>query len=294
MTIGISSVCHAGELILMSADMRGSYEHSNEKHERIGKQFQLPTNLWVNIAGDPRVCNSVVSIVTEAITQIQERGQPVIYQNVRDAMASGQFQELRFALDCAFINTLNISRTEWQSLCLSDAKAYRRAKAIFKLTSFEVEMTVGGFVLGQPILLMLWGKQPVYPETNFSIVGDGWREAQRVLDRRAQNTYMSISRTLVHFSEAMNAARANRTVGEPADYVLLHAKGIRRIPSEFADRLAERYKDKDTKPLDTDQETLKEVMSATYEHKMHKVGEEQPQPKLDSLDDLFEGGSDKC
>jgi hypothetical protein len=293
-TIGIAAPCHNGELILMSADMRGTYDGYSSRHELIGKQFELISNFWANTAGDPRLCNAVINIIIEALTQVIESGQQITYQHVRDAMISAQVQELMIAYDNFILNELNMTRQELRMLALSNPKIRRKAKALYKLTPFDVELSVCGFVFGQPLVVTLWGKQKIYPEIEFSLVGDGWSEAHKVLDSRSQHPHMSIQRTLVHFSEAMAAAKAQISVGEPADYVLLHKTGVRRIPSAFADKFASRYAGKDTQPLDANADALKEVMQASYTPIFHKPGEaaEGPIPDNASLDEIFKKEND--
>lgn len=275
----------------MSADMRGTYANSKDTHERIGKQFGVVPGFHANIAGEPKLCNAVVSVITEALTQVKESGQRITYQHVRNAMTSAQLQELRLAYEYFVLNQIGLTRQELQVLALTNPKADRRGKALLKLTPFDVELSVCGFVFEQPLVLTMWGKQPIYPEIQFSLVGDGWEDAQKILDSRGQHPHMSIQRTVVHFSEAMTAAaKARRTVGEPADYILLHKSGMtRRLPSEFADGFALRYKGKDTKPLDTDEGAVKEVLKASYLPKFHKPGEspEGPIPDTASLDQIF-------
>src|SRR5206468_9554478 len=185
------------------------------------------------------VCTSVVSFLHEEMEKLKQ--EPVIFHDhIRIAIRNAQMGELEFLYDYALMEQLGMRRTEWFAAWPKEPKLRRAGRAIFKTIPLEIQLIVGGFLDANPVLLTAWGKQPAEIASPFAVIGSGSTEATETLNVRGQNQWMGISRTLVHISEALDAARAANkgTVGQPSDLVILKVGEYHRISSEFVRKLA--------------------------------------------------------
>lgn len=286
MTIGIGVICHNAQCIIMAADRRGSYANPRlGSHEDIGKQFDLPFGCCANIAGTVSACNGVVSALYAHMEAIEE---PVWADKVRTAVREAQMAELSEMYDMALLNNLGMRLSEWRAAWPADSRIRRAGGAVFRITPFEVELIVGGFVGGGPLLITAMGKEPTEVSQNLAVVGSGWEEALDVLNKRKQSPFTSVMSSVVHICEAMEAAKAQPTVGEQANYVVLTPKQVRRLPVPYARSLAARWAGRDTMDLDLDsgpesRREFDELLSALYVQGVtveeYAQGKRAPSPK---------------
>ena len=268
MTVGIGAICHGGNLIVMAADTRGSYEDPTiGPNDCTGKQYDLPLNFSVNIAGAVNLCNSVVAFLHDRIKSFETLPN-VFHDHFRNAIRDAQLEELTFQMDYALVNELGMTRLEWNKAWPTNPRVRQAGRAVFRRIPFQLELTVAGFVRGYHVLLTAEGKQAAETETNFSVIGCGAQEAQEHLDKRGQYPWVGLSRTLVHICEAIRMAGIAypESIGEAADYVIISPKGYYRIPVDFVNSLASQYSGHDTEPLDRDEESFKRIRNACYTH----------------------------
>lgn len=286
MTVGIGTICHGGSLILMAADTKGTYvNQSLGPNEYVGKQYDLPMNFEVNIAGAVNLCNSVVAFLHEKMKSLQEM--PKIYHDhIRLAIRDAQIAEIDFLMDYALMNELGMTRLEWMNAWPKNPRLRRAGRAVFKMIRFQLELTVAGFLNDHHVLLTAIGRNPAETEIRFSVIGTGWKAAQQQLDRRGQNPWTGISRTIVHATEALALAKSESpdSVGDPADYCIISRRGhTYRLPEEFAKQFTARFSGLETEPLDHDNAALQEVRDACYTHVPQEamIGGERPKTLAD-------------
>jgi len=94
---------------------------------------------------------------------------------------------------------------------------------------FRVGLIVAGFMRGQTMFFRAVQKERLQEETSpgIYVIGSGQVHAMDVLNRRVQNTHMSLARTMLYVHEAMTAARIEKTVGSAQGYIVM--KRERRI-----------------------------------------------------------------
>jgi hypothetical protein len=249
----------------MSADTKGSYNDPRFSDTRIGKQFDFFPHhfLCANIAGSVRVCESVVS---ELVTQIDKLvGAPrVFHDHIRNAVKEAQINELLYRLDYEMVNHLAMRLAEWKTLDKASLQ-FRRAARLVRKFQLQMQLTVGGFV-GGSILLLETNFNDAPEMVEYSAIGSGGDLAAESLIKRDQGANTSFQRTVVHVAEAMEAARSDQYVGEPADYVIITPRSYRRLPARdpYLLQLLLKYLDKDTEELDDTDEATNRLRDAMY------------------------------
>jgi hypothetical protein len=219
--------------------------------------------LCANIAGSVSVCSSIVSELT---AQIQKLGSVpmVFHDHIRNAIREAQLQEMLYRLDYELTKKLATRLTEWKTLDKASLQ-YRRVARLVNRYELPMQLTVGGFVKGSPVLLE--SNLSDAPEiVSYSAIGSGMEYAHDHLGARNQNENISFQRTIVHVAEAMERARQDKDVGEPSDYVVLSQRSLRRYPARnsFLDQLLLRFFEKPTDPLDDTEDGANAMRSALY------------------------------
>ena len=142
---------------------------------------------------------------------------------------------------------------------------FRRAQRLIKRFQLPMQLIVGGFTSGSLVLLETQFNYP--PEVKeYSSIGTGAPYADNSLAKRNQGANTSFQRTIVHVAEAMEAARADKDVGDPADYVLITPRAYRRLSARepYLMQLLLKYRDKDTDDLDDSNEAGDKLRDALY------------------------------
>lgn len=265
MTVGIGVVCQSGQCIVMAADMRGSFEDASlPPHEYLGKQYPLPNGFNVNTAGAKVICQSLSS---ELYTQIEEVLKlPIVqHDHIRNAIVEAQFLEFAYRVDHEFRFKLGITHKEWQAM-QQTSLLYRRGQRLVHKYFLNVQLSVGGFLHDNPVLLTMHGNNPPEME-EISVIGSGTDPALTVLVQRGQNPHTGIVRTIMHVYEAMAAAKAtDQYVGRCDAMVVLTPKQIRvlQLSSKFMNDLAGAFSGRDTEPLDDDQKRFEALMAELH------------------------------
>jgi hypothetical protein len=257
MTIGIGAVGGSGNTIMMAADTKGSYNDPRYSDTLIGKQYDFfPHHLLAaNIAGTVPVCQSLMSHLVAEVDKLV--GLAIIrHDHIRNAVKEAQISEILDRLDYELVNHLAMRRSDW--IALDKAKLqYRRAQRLIRKFQLPMQLIVGGFVNGSLIMLETQFNEP--PEmVEYSAIGTGGPYAADSLAKRNQGANTSFQRTIVHVAEAMEAARADRFVGDPADYVIITSRTYRRLSARdpYLMQLLLKYRDKDTDELDNSSEAV--------------------------------------
>jgi hypothetical protein len=250
-TIGIGAACGSGTAVMMAADTKGSYDDPRFPNTLIGKQYDLFPNhlLAADIAGTVPVCQSVMSHLVAELDKLV--GLPIIrHDHVRNAIKEAQINELLYRLDYEMVKRLGMRLSEWKNLNRVSL-LFRRAQRFVRAFHLPMQLIVGGFVSGSLVLLEThFNDAPEMVE--YSAIGTGAEFAIESLAKRNQGANTSFQRTIVHVAEAMEAARADKFVGDPADYVLITPRTYRRLSARepYLMKLLLKYRDKDTDELD--------------------------------------------
>lgn len=266
MTIGISALSESWmtgtpQCIVMATDTRGTFPSGSGlgPHDMTGKQFSLPYNFAANIAGTVSVCSGIES---EIHNQMLSLPSPFYHDHIRNAIRESQFYELTNRVNYALKSQLGITLMEWKQENL--AQWFRlEGKRVIQSIELPMQITVGGFANGEPVLLAAELNESPEMETTFSVIGSGTYAALDVLCRRKQEPYMTLQRTLLHVAEALEAARLdairrdpqNPDVGDAADFVVITPRYFRRLSAKDKTllRLMKRFANfKDSDSLDSD------------------------------------------
>lgn len=265
MTIGIGAACGSGTAVMMAADTKGSYNDPRYSDTLIGKQYDFfPHHLLAaNIAGTVTVCQSVMSHLVAEVDKLV--GLPIIrHDHVRNAVKEAQISELLDRLDYKMVNDLGMRLSEWRNIDKASL-LFRRAQRLVRRFQLPMQLTVGGFVGGSLVMLETQFNEP--PEMKeYSAIGSGGPYADDSLAKRNQGANTSFQRTIVHVAEAMEAARADKFVGDPGDYVLITSRTYRRLSARepYLMQLLLRYSDKDTDELDDSNEAGDKLRDALF------------------------------
>jgi hypothetical protein len=266
MTIGVGAIGGSGNTVVMATDTKGSYSDPRFSDLLIGKQYDFfPHHLLAaNVAGTVPVCKSVVSSLVNEMDKLL--GEPVIFHDhIRRAVQEAQIYDILFRLDYELVNRLGMSRAEWLALDKISLQ-YRRAQRAIRKYQLPIQLTVGGFVTGGSIV-MLEAQYNEAPEmVEFSAIGTGGDHAAESLGKRNQGATTSFQRTLIHVAEAMEAARADKKVGAPSDYVVITQRTYRRFPARdsYLMQLLGKYADRDTDELDDSNECGDKLRNALF------------------------------
>jgi len=264
-TIGIGAVAGSGDAVMMAADTKGTYNDPRYSDTLIGKQYDFFPHhlLTANIAGTVPVCQSVMSHLVAEMDKLV--GFPIIrHDHVRNAVKESQITELLDRLDYEMVNHLGMRLSEWRNLDKTSL-LFRRAQRLVRRFQLPMQLIVGGFVGGSLVLLETQFNDP--PEMKeYSCIGSGGPDADDILAKRNQGANTSFQRTIVHVAEAMEEARADKFVGDPADYVLITRRTYRRLDARhpYLMRLLLKYRDRDTSELDDSNEAGDNLREALY------------------------------
>jgi hypothetical protein len=266
MTIGIGAVGGSGNTVVMATDTKGSYKDPRFADFLIGKQYDFfPHHLLAaNIAGTVPVCKSVVSSLVGEMDKLLV--EPVIFHDhIRNAVQDAQIHDILFRLNYELVNRLGMSRAEWLALDKTSLQ-FRRAQRVIRKYQLPVQLTVGGFVTGGSIVMLEAQFNEIPEMVEWSAIGTGGDDAAEKLGKRNQGATISFQRTLVHVAEAMEAARADRYVGEPSDYVVITQRTYRRFPARdpYLMQLLAKYADRDTNELDDSDECGDKLRNALF------------------------------
>jgi hypothetical protein len=155
---------------------------------------------------------------------------------------------------------------EWQqSRCAS--LHYRRGQRLINRYVFEVQLLIGGIILGDGFVMSFHGQHDVRIEA-LACIGSGGGAAFRHLMRRSQNAHMSLPRDPPAHGGGSRRARleAPETVGSPADYVVITGKRTRRMPANdpTLQQMLSKYRDADTEEIDSSDRIWGAVQPALY------------------------------
>jgi hypothetical protein len=265
MTIGIGALSAPGNVVMMAADTKGSYNDPRYSDTLIGKQYDFFPHylLAANIAGTVPVCQSVMSHLVAEMDKLV--GLAIVrHDHVRNAIKEAQLNELLDRVDYEMVNHLGMRLSEWKSLD-KVSLLFRRAQRLVRRFQLPMQLIVGGFVGGSMVMLETqFNEAPEMKE--YSAIGSGGDVAVESLAKRNQGANTSFQRTIVHVAEAMEAARADQFVGEPADYVLITSRTYRRFPARdpYLMQLLLKYRDKDTDDLDNGNDPGDKFRNALY------------------------------
>ena len=268
MTVGIGAACESFQNVILAADVRGSYSTPRlGPNDEMGKQFSLPLGLYADIAGYFSHCESLIAFLTHYMEELKKQPE-VLLGHIRDAIWLAQAQELRFRFNTALRNNLGMDLEEWKKS--TNARILRSGRALMRSTEVMVELIVGGFTPDSAVLLSTAYKDPPEIVSSHVTVGSGWKRALVALDKRKQNPHYSCQRTILHIAEALKAAKIERTVGPPADYIILQRGAVRRFKARdpFVSELITKYKGRDSAELDNDDDAREKIKSLMYEQNM--------------------------
>lgn len=267
MTIGIGVLCESGTCIILASDGRGTYEQAHLlPNDEMGKQFDLPFNLFGIMAGFFSHCNSYLPTLYEEMEKL--KSQSVLYQDhFRYAIRMAQVREMQYRFDGELVKEIGMTLNQWQKEIEHRPRLRRTGRAVIKLTPLVVEMIVGGFINGGPVLLSVVDKE--VPEIVYSheTIGSGGENALNHLNFRGQNVHMSFQRTVLHVAEALEAAKLDPHVGEPKDWIILEANGrVRRLIANHQNikDLVAGFHLRDTDSLEDDKEARKRILDTLY------------------------------
>jgi hypothetical protein len=190
---------------------------------------------------------------------------PLIYHDhIRNAIQEVQIKEHIYRLDYEMLLRLGTRLRDWRHVDKATL-TYRRGHKIVSNFEIKAQLTIGGYVHGSPVLLEMNYSNAVEMK-EFSVIGSGEDFATEVLINRGQGGNVSLQRTLVHIAEAMQAARQDQFVGEPADFVVITPRSFRRFPAKdpFLEQLLIKYHDKSTEELDDTEDAIKKLKSSMY------------------------------
>jgi hypothetical protein len=93
----------------------------------------------------------------------------------------------------------------------------------FQQTPLKLSSIVGGFVEDHTMFFCARGTDFILSESSpgVYVIGSGSVHAMRKLNKRQQNSSFGLARTVLHVHESMLAARQEKTVGPPNNYVII-------------------------------------------------------------------------
>jgi len=194
------------------------------------------------------------------------RKKKIYREHIQNAIDKARAHELRRRLDWVLqVNFCGLTCSQLLRGKLPhgplDPVALKEARAYCEAYEFPVELIIGGFVDGEPMLFKGSGKEALQGEASpavYVIGGKGKVAAMDQLNKRGQNVHFGLARSILHVHEAAEAARRAdpKYIGKPAWYtVILRKEGVCRLNPEtpLLKQWTKSYRDrKDTSSLDAE------------------------------------------
>jgi 20S proteasome alpha/beta subunit len=194
---------------------------------------------------------------------------PIRLDNLLEIVESARFAEHKARLNGQMKKHLKMTLKQWQALP-SSSPQYRRGKRLNNRYWLPVEFLVGGIIRGIGCFVYFIPDEDEASEESLICIGTGGPTAYDWLMKRSQEVHMSLPRTLVHVAEAMREARLKnpKTVGEPADYLVITAEQTRRMPAKHPalQQMLSQYAAGDTEEIDRNDEIQQIIQSAMYKN----------------------------
>jgi hypothetical protein len=230
MTICIGLVCDGGKRILLSADTRASYEALTQNDE-CGKLFDLPFNFCAAIAGTISWCSEVISELHHQMGKISESD--LGPEKINLAIQESYTRAFMLLVEEELRNSFKITRDEYLHDTQIVPSIRSEADEALKRIEIDVDLIVGGFVKGGPILLTAAGgtrvmiRSAVTPGT--AVIGTGAMAALNWLNYRKQNAHLGVAHSLLHLTEAKQFAQVDRFISPLRQMVVLWPEGMKPL-----------------------------------------------------------------
>ena len=241
MTIGIGVICERGDCVVVASDMRATYGTTPiGPHDQCGKIFRLsPFPTMACVAGNLSECHAIISQVAHNIRSLQRIKGRLGREHFMNVIDEARAREMRLIYSWTLRTKMGISLTEWvQGKVVGgmDKLVLRAGLSFMKDAPLRVELIVAGFARGQTMFFRAVQKRRLEEESSPAVyvIGKGQVHAMDVLNRRSQNHFMSLPRTLLHLHEAMLAAREEKTVGPANGFIVMrkHVPEIAFLPAD--------------------------------------------------------------
>lgn len=231
LTVGIGAWTIKGPSIVLAADTRVTYGTSPvPPHDQAGKQYPLPFGCAVVIAGSITESHEFIARLVQQLENFQKANKSPDRQDMTTAIDEARWMVYRPRLDWAMRADLGMPLADWHktfmppaNVELYDPKAEYFGCTVIRNNPLRTSCIVGGFVGTFTMFFCAKGMRPIESESNpgIYVIGSGSIHASRKLAKRGQNLSFSLARTVFHVHEAMLAARQEKTVGPPTNYVVM-------------------------------------------------------------------------
>lgn len=246
MTIGIGVLGGAASFVILASDTRASYPKSAvDPNDFVGKQSNFKDiprfeKVVCAVAGRLGITHDVEGEIAVEFRKLG-RKKKIHREHIQNAIDKARAHELRRRYDWALqVNCFGLTCSQLLRGKLPhgplDQEAIKAARVVCDAYEFRMELIVGGFVDGEPILFKGSGKEELQSEADpavFVIGSKGKAAAMHQLNKRGQHVHCGLARSVVHVYEAMEAARLadpDNYIGPPAWYsVILRSEGICRL-----------------------------------------------------------------
>jgi hypothetical protein len=236
-------VAEGGKWIILGSDVRASWPRSNVgPNDWAGKQWDLPSpfECAVCVAG---VLSVAQPLVGELVSQLEKIGRlKTIYgEHVENAIDNARFNTQRRRVDWELRKSYCITLRQWLTGNVPGGKmtaSIRKAgEAVIDGTPFPVEILLGGFVRERALFYKASGKFQLESSGSPAVlaIGSGAQVAMGALNRRGQHVDCSLSRSILHVAEALDAAAKTLpdTVGKAKMLTVIHERdGMGQFPLE--------------------------------------------------------------
>ena len=235
MTLGIGAMCDKGETLVLASEGRVTYgETPIAPNERGLKQFYLkPHRVLVCVAGRISHGHAIYSQFAHTVDQIKDK-EHLPQELFMRLLDEARFREFRRICDWTLRTKVGFSLSQWHTGKIKGVRMNRLivecGRTIFESTRLPVEMIVAGFSGEFGVFFRAIRERLSEEETNPALfaIGTGQVTAMDHLNRRGQNSHMSLGRTLLHIYEAMLLAQS-KSVGPPPEYVMIIRKRVPQI-----------------------------------------------------------------
>jgi len=235
MTLGIGVMCDKGETLVLASEGRITYgETPIVPNEKGLKQFYLkPHKVLVCVAGKLSHGQGIYSQFHHTIDQLEEQGDlpQEVFMRLLD---SARARELKRIADWTLKTKVGFSLHEWHTGTVKGVRMNRLivecGKTIYENTRLPVEMIVAGFSGGYGVFFKAIRERLSEEETHPGVfaIGSGQLAAMQQLNKRGQNSHISLGRTLLHIYEAMLLAQS-KSVGPPPEFASIIRKDVPQI-----------------------------------------------------------------